>query len=77
MQSKNLHRRHLTTSQRAAIAAESVPLLSEEAKEQQLSGLKRGNSIPVMPKTAEREPDNDIDNLQKGRVRNIVAREAG
>ncbi|MCH9036213.1 MAG: S-adenosylmethionine-binding protein, partial [Chloroflexi bacterium] len=29
--SKNLHRRHLTTSQRAAIAAEFVPMRQEEA----------------------------------------------
>ncbi len=33
--SKNLHRRHLTTSQRAAIAADVVPLLSEEARKRQ------------------------------------------
>lgn len=33
--SKNLHRRHLTTSQRGAIAAEVVPLLKEEAKKRQ------------------------------------------
>jgi ParB-like chromosome segregation protein Spo0J len=38
--SKNLHRRHLTTSQRAAIAAEIVPLLKEEAHRRKLSGLK-------------------------------------
>lgn len=30
--SKNLHRRHLTQSQRAVIAAEIVPMLAEEAK---------------------------------------------
>lgn len=33
--SRNLHRRHLTVSQRAAIAAETVPLLQEEAKKRQ------------------------------------------
>lgn len=38
--SHNLHRRHLTTSQRAAIAAEIVPLLKEEAHKRKLSGLK-------------------------------------
>jgi len=33
--SKNLHRRHLTTGQRAIVAAEAVPLLQEEAKKRQ------------------------------------------
>lgn len=33
--SKNLHRRHLTISQRAAIAARMVPMLAEEARERQ------------------------------------------
>ncbi|MGH9501347.1 MAG: hypothetical protein ACRD20_00705 [Terriglobales bacterium] len=33
--SKNLHCRHLTTSQRGAIAGESLPLLQEEAKKRQ------------------------------------------
>jgi hypothetical protein len=33
--SKNLHRRHLTIGQRAAIATEMVPMLHEEAKKRQ------------------------------------------
>lgn len=33
--SKNLHRRHLDTGQRAAIAAEALPLLIEEARKRQ------------------------------------------
>ena len=33
--SKNLHRRHLTSSQQAVIALEALPLLEEEAKERQ------------------------------------------
>lgn len=40
--SKNLHRRHLTTSQRAAIAVEVLPLLKEEAHRRQLVGKKPG-----------------------------------
>lgn len=35
---KNLHRRHLTVSQRAAIAAEAVPILEHEAKNRMLAG---------------------------------------
>jgi len=40
--SKNLHRRHLTTSQRAAIGASLMPMLRKEAKErQQRAGRER------------------------------------
>lgn len=45
--SHNLHRRHLTTSQRAAIAVEALPLFEEEARKRQLSTLKQGDSMPV------------------------------
>jgi ribosome assembly protein YihI (activator of Der GTPase) len=38
---KNLHRRHLDTSQRATIAAEMVALLREEAHQRQIAGLKQ------------------------------------
>lgn len=33
--SKNLHRRHLTSAQKAAIAVEALPLLQKQAKERQ------------------------------------------
>jgi hypothetical protein len=33
--SKNLHRRHLTASQRAAVAVEMMPMLQEEARKRQ------------------------------------------
>lgn len=36
--SKNLHRRHLTASQRAAVATEMLPMLKAEARERQLTG---------------------------------------
>lgn len=41
--SKNMHRRHLSPSQKAAIGAEVVPLLEDEAKERQ----RRGTSVPT------------------------------
>jgi len=48
--SKNLHRRHLTTSQRAAIAAEVVPLLREEArKRQEATRAKPGEQVGHRP----------------------------
>jgi len=37
--SKNLYRRHLTVSQRAAIAAELVPVIAEESKQRQIAHL--------------------------------------
>lgn len=43
--SANLHRRHLTSSQRAAIAAEALPMLEAEAKERQR--LSKGQGIKV------------------------------
>jgi hypothetical protein len=38
--SKNLHRRHLTTSQRATVAVEMETLFAEEAKKRMLAGKK-------------------------------------
>lgn len=43
----NLHRRHLTTSQRAAIAVEMLPLLEAEARERQRRALKEGPKPPL------------------------------
>lgn len=52
--SKNLKRRHLTQSQRAAVAAELVPMLAEDARKRQLAGLKRGSEMPVQENLPER-----------------------
>jgi ParB-like chromosome segregation protein Spo0J len=43
----NLHRRHLTASQRSAVAAEALPLLAAEAKERQVeAGRQYGEKHP-------------------------------
>jgi general stress protein YciG len=40
--SLNLHRRHLTPSQKGMIATEAEPLLAKEAKERQIEAARRG-----------------------------------
>jgi hypothetical protein len=56
--SKNLHRRHLTSSQRAAIATEALPILEVEAKERQ---RQHGDTAPgrvanTLPRNGESVP---------------------
>jgi len=43
--SKNLHRRHLTSAQKAAIAVEALPLLEEQAKKRQIAGAQLGAAL--------------------------------
>ena len=52
--SHNLHRRHLTTSQKAMVGQGYLAYLKEEAKKRQLSTLKQNVSDTVPPKSAER-----------------------
>jgi hypothetical protein len=59
---KNLHRRHLTESQRSWAAAHFKPLFEEEARQRQRAGLKQGNQPPVGPNLAQRE-----ENVSNGR----------
>src|SRR5699024_4555396 len=53
--SHNLHRRHLTTSQKAMVGQGYLAYLKEEAKKRQLSTLKQNATDTVSAKTRERE----------------------
>jgi N6-adenosine-specific RNA methylase IME4/ParB-like chromosome segregation protein Spo0J len=44
--SLNVHRRHLSQSQRAVIAVEVLPMFESEARERRLAGLKQGKELP-------------------------------
>lgn len=67
--SRNMHRRHLTVSQKAAIAAEMVPMLREEAKERQ---REHGRTAPGRSKTLPADTPE-----VKGDVRDIAAKAVG
>lgn len=53
--SMNLHRRHLTSSQRACVATDVLPMLEEEARLRQIAQLKQGDKTPVVAKIPPRE----------------------
>jgi ParB-like chromosome segregation protein Spo0J len=52
---KNIPRRHLTSSQRAAMGADLLDELEIEARERQRATLKRGSERPVVEEIPERE----------------------
>ena len=44
---RNLHRRHLSESQRALLAARLKPQFEREARQRQLASLQQGSELPV------------------------------
>jgi len=64
--SKNVHRRHLTESQRALLAAGLKPLFEEEARQRQCANLNQGSEPPVWPNLAKRgKPEENGPSAQK------------
>jgi hypothetical protein len=65
---RNVKRRHLSPSQKAVLAAETIPAFEKEAKARQLAALKQGARRPV------RQPD---PNGEVGRSTAKAAKAAG
>ncbi len=50
--SQNLHRRHLTASQKAAVAVSALPLLekeAEEARRKKIGAARSGETVEIIP----------------------------
>ena len=73
---KNLYRRHLSISQRAAIAAEMLPMLREEARKRMSQGGKKHaaqEGVATLPPLSGSHKDNDL----HGKSRAIAAKAVG
>ncbi len=55
--SLNLHRRHLTSSQKAAIAVEILPWLEKEANKRKMATLKQNQEKSILEKNRETDPE--------------------
>jgi hypothetical protein len=77
--SANLHRRHLTTSQRAAIGAEMIPLLAQEAEKRQKIGrppARQDGQKELVAESPQVLSSNGIKEI-KGKARDIAAKAVG
>lgn len=77
MISKNLHRRHLTASQRAVIGVDMKPMLREEAQQRQIAGGARGGHNAGEPKLLVNLPEASEphrSNNLTGNIRDISGR---
>ncbi|MFA6242038.1 MAG: hypothetical protein WC655_13980 [Candidatus Hydrogenedentales bacterium] len=63
--SRNLHRRHLDSSQRGMVAARAREYYDQRAKERQVVNLKRGDTKPVPVNLPEREKGDSRDQAGK------------
>jgi ParB-like chromosome segregation protein Spo0J len=73
---KNIHRRHLTPSQRAAIAVDLLPLLEAEARERQVAAAEATNARAHLA-LVEAVPEASSEPVVRGRSRDIAASALG
>ena len=73
---KNIHRRHLTPSQRAAIAVDLLPMLEAEARERQVAAAAATNAR-VHLALVEDVPEPSGETVVRGRSRDIAASALG
>lgn len=72
---ENVRRRHLTTGQKASVAAQAEPLFAEEAKRRQLAALKQNQEAAVVADRPQRMTATGAKKSQKSRDR--AAKTAG
>ena len=73
---KNIHRRHLSPSQRAAIAVDLLPMLEAEARERQVAAAEATNARGHLA-LVEGVPEPSSEPLVRGRSRDIAASALG